>query len=64
MSIWDLFNEEEERRAEAERKLIADEDAAWRALPQAERDRILAERAAKFNDVDIDDEPDGEDEED
>ncbi len=48
-NIWDLFKEEEERRLEAERKIIAAEDAAWQALPQAERDRINAEREAKWD---------------
>jgi hypothetical protein len=64
-NIWDEIEAEEQARAEAERKLIAAEMAAWRALPKAEQDRISAERAAKFNDVDItyEDEP-GEDDED
>jgi hypothetical protein len=44
--IWELFREEEERRVQEERELIAAEDAAWVALPQAERDRIIAEREA------------------
>ena len=47
MNIWDLFNEEEERLLKEGRAEIAAEDAAWQALPQAERDRILAEREAK-----------------
>jgi hypothetical protein len=66
MDIWDEIRLDEERRAEAERKLIAAEMAAWRALPQAEQERICAERAAKFNDVDItyEDDEDEEDEED
>jgi hypothetical protein len=54
MDIWDEIRADEERRAEEERKLIAAEMAAYRALPQAEKDRLSAERAAKFNDVDID----------
>lgn len=59
--IWSEIREEEERRAEAERKLIAAEIEAWKALPQAERDRISAERLARFNDVDItDEEPEDE----
>ena len=65
-NIWDLFNEEEERRVAAERKLIAAEDAAWQALPQAERDRITAEREAKwdalFSAAPDDEEPEDEDE--
>ena len=64
MDIWDLFKEEEERRVEAERKIIAAEDAAWRALPQAERDRISAERQARlealFSAADPEDEDDGD----
>ena len=65
-NIWDLFKEEEERRVEAERKLIAAEDAAWQTLPQAERDRINAERWAKwdalFSAAPDDEEPEDEDE--
>jgi hypothetical protein len=68
-NIWDLYKEEEERRVEAERKIIAAEDAAWRALPQAERDRISAERQARLEalfgaeDSDEDDEDEDEDDE-
>jgi hypothetical protein len=61
-NIWDLFKEEEERRVEAERKLIAAEDAAWQALPQAERDRINAEREAKWDALFSEEEPEDEDE--
>ena len=60
--IWDMFNEEEERRVAAERKLIAAEDAAWQALPQAERDRINAEREAKWDALFSEEEPEDEDE--
>jgi hypothetical protein len=65
MDIWDEIRLDEERRAEQERALIAAEDAAWRALPQAEKDRISAEREAKFGligdeDDDGDDDDDGE----
>jgi hypothetical protein len=59
--IWELFREEEERRVQEERKLIAVEDAAWNALPQAERDRIIAEREAKWEA--LSDEPETDDEE-
>ena len=59
--IWELFREEEERRVAAERKLMAAEDAAWAALPQAERDRIIAEREAKWDARP--DEPETDDEE-
>jgi len=48
-NIWDLFNEEEERLLKEGRAEIAAEDAAWQALPQAERDRINAEREAKWD---------------
>lgn len=46
---------------------IAAEDAAWAALPQAEKDRIDAEREARFADLmefdaDADDEEEGDDE--
>jgi len=44
---------------------IAAEDAAWAALPQAEKDRIDAEREARFADLmefdaDADDEEEGD----
>lgn len=61
--IWELFREEEERRVQEERKLIAVEDAAWNALPQAERDRIIAEREAKWEALSDEPETDDEDEE-
>ena len=46
---------------------IAAEDAAWAALPQAEKDRIDAEREARFADLmefdaDADDEEEDDDE--
>ena len=49
MNIWDEIRLDEERRAEQERALIAAEMAAWRALPQAEQERISAERNAKLD---------------
>ena len=64
-NIWDLFNEEEERLLAEGRAEIAAEDAAWQALPQAERDRIIAEREAKNAEWDAllsDEEPEDEDE--
>lgn len=64
-NIWDLFNEEEERLLAEGRAEIAAEDAAWQALPQAERDRINAEREAKNAKWDAllsDEEPEDEDE--
>jgi hypothetical protein len=64
-NIWDLFNEEEERLLEEGRAEIAAKDAAWQALPQAERDRINAEREAKwdalFSGVSDDEQPDDDD---
>ncbi len=48
-NIWDLFKEEEERLLKEGRAEIAAKDAAWQALPQAERDRINAEREAKWD---------------
>lgn len=44
----DIFREEEERLLAEGRAAQAAEDAAWYALPQAERDRISEERAARF----------------
>jgi hypothetical protein len=61
--IWELFREEEERRVQEERKLIVAEDAVWAALPQAERDRIIAEREAKWEALSDEPETDDEDEE-
>ena len=65
-NIWDLFNEEEERLLAEGRAEIAAEDAAWKALPQAERDRISAERQARldalFGAEDSDEDEDEEDE--
>jgi hypothetical protein len=66
-NIWDLFNEEEERLLAEGRAEIAAEDAAWQALPQAERDRINAEREAKNAEWDAllsDEEPEDEEPED
>lgn len=66
MNIWDEIRLDEERRAEQERARIAAEIEAWRALPQAEQDRISAERNAKldvlFDAEDSDDEDEGDDE--
>lgn len=43
-TLDDLFSEEEEKRVEQNKINIAAEKAAWDALPQAEKDRINAER--------------------
>ena len=67
----DIFREEEERLLAEGRAAQAAEDAAWYALPQAERDRISEERAARFavmlgdaaDDEDEDAEDNAEDEE-
>ena len=65
----DIFAAEEERLLAEGRAAIAAEDAAWNALPQAERDRILAEREAKWDalfrarDVEADEEDDEDAEE-
>lgn len=68
MDIWDIFAEEEAKRLAETRAEIAAEDAAWRALPQAERDRILAEREDKwdalFSAADPEDEDDDDDDDD
>lgn len=44
----DIFADYEEKRLAQSRAEIAKEDAAWEALPQSEKDRIMAEREAKF----------------
>lgn len=44
----DPFAEYEAELLEQARKRIAAEDAAWEALPQSEKDRIMAEREAKW----------------
>lgn len=61
--LSDIFREEEERLLAEGRAAQAAEDAAWYALPQAERDRISEERAARFA-VMLGDAADDEDEED
>jgi len=50
----DIFAEYEQERVEQVKVELAAEDAAWNALPQAERDRIIAEKqdaAAKLWDT-------------
>lgn len=62
--INDIFAAEEERLLAEGRAAIAAEDAAWDALPQAERDRIAEERwAALFSalDEEYDEEEDDDD---
>lgn len=43
-----LFTEEEDKMLERATREVLAEKAAWDALPQAERDRILAEGEAKL----------------
>jgi uncharacterized protein (DUF2267 family) len=45
-TLEELFAEEEAKRLAAERAQIAEEDAAYHALPQAEKDRLQAKRDA------------------
>ena len=62
--LMDEYEAEREARAKVE---MAAEKAAWDALPQAEKDRINAQRAAKFAalmDFDPDEEEEEEEEED
>jgi hypothetical protein len=65
VTLGDLFLEEETRLLEKGREEIAQEKAAWDALPQSEKDRINAEREAKYaNMPDSAPEEEPEDEED
>jgi hypothetical protein len=60
--LMDEYEAEREARAKVE---MAAEKAAWDALPQAEKDRINAQRQAKFAALmDFDPEADDEEEED
>lgn len=65
-TLADFIAEEEKKMEEKAKAEIAAEKAAWDALPQAEKDRILAERDAywsRLEDDIIDDvlDRDGED---
>lgn len=60
----DIFREEEARMLEQGRAEIAQETAAWELLSQSEKDRINAEREAKFANVPEEEEEEPEDEED
>jgi hypothetical protein len=59
----DVFAEYDAEQLEKARAEIAAEDAVWTALPQAERDRITAEREAKWavSEDEDEDERDAED---
>lgn len=65
----ELFSEYEAERLAKGKAEQAAEDAAWLALPQAEKDRILAERQAKMDALEAawaespDEDEDDEDEE-
>ena len=68
-SLDDFFSEEEARLVAEAKAEAAAKKAAWEALPQAERDRISAERAERYEtmfdhaDEDQNEEEDEEDEE-
>lgn len=47
-TLGDIFLEEEKRLLEKGREEIAQEKAAWDALPESEKQRINAEREARF----------------
>lgn len=64
-TLAELFEEDELKRIEKQRVEQAKEDADWNALPQSEKDRILAEREAYWEKFDAvaDEEDDDDDEE-
>lgn len=45
-TLEELFAEEEAKRLASEKAQIAEEDATYHALPQAEKDRLQAKRDA------------------
>lgn len=47
-NLDDLFAEDDAKALETARKEIAQENAAWEALPQNEKDRVNAERQQKL----------------
>lgn len=49
MDFDELMREEEANAYERTKAEIAAEQAAWEALPQAERDRINSERTARLD---------------
>lgn len=68
-TLGDLMAEYEAERLAEARKEMEKEQAAWDALPQSEKDRIFAEREAKWEALEAaaeepDDDEDEEDEED
>jgi hypothetical protein len=60
VTLGDLFLEEETRLLEKGREEIAREKAEWDALPQSEKDRINAEREARYANLPDDAEDDAE----
>lgn len=63
-SMADLMAEHEAELEAKGKAELAKERAAWEALPQVERDRILAERQAKWDALETTTEQADEDEED
>lgn len=64
-TLGELFAEDEERRLEITRREMAEEKAAWEALPQEEKDRLSREAEEKWASFDsVDDFQDEEEEED
>jgi len=63
-TLNDLFAEDEAIRLAKVRREIEAEDAAWAALPQAEKDRIIAEREAAWSALEEDEEGDDEEDDD
>jgi hypothetical protein len=51
-TLAELFEEDEIKRIEKQRAEQAKEDATWNALPQSEKDRIIAEREAYWEKFD------------
>jgi hypothetical protein len=51
-TLDEMFAEEEATRLAKEKAASAAEDAAYHALPQAEKDRIIAEREARWAELD------------
>ena len=51
-TLDEMFAEEEATRLAKEKAASAAEDAAYHALPQVEKDRIIAEREARWAELD------------
>lgn len=61
-SIDDIFAEEEERLLIKGREEIQAENEVWDSLTPEQRHQIIEASQARFNDVDIEDEPNDEEE--